>query len=356
MRLICQSNVHFTLALLNRLNSILLLTFLVCLSVQVCVKNDNNPTIISIPNNWPKPFYDFEKNPLNHGIIALGRKLFYDPILSLDNTISCASCHLSFTAFTHVDHALSHGIGDSIGTRNSPVLINLAWSKHFMWDGAVNHIDVQAIAPITHPAEMVEDLENVIRKLNKDKLYPKLFKEAFGSETISSKHLLKSLAQFQLTLISADSKYDKVKRKEEHYSKQEKLGYKLFQKNCASCHIEPLFTSGNFENNGLPVDPYLKDEGRSKITLVESDKYKFKVPTLRNIEFSFPYMHDGRFKSLREVLDHYTDHFQETQNISPLVQKGITLSSNDKSDLIAFLLTLSDKKFLFNPDFQFPRD
>lgn len=310
----------------------------------------------NIPDNWPKPVYDFEKNPLNDKVIALGRKLFYDPILSLDNTISCSSCHLSFTAFTHVDHSLSHGIGDSIGTRNSPVLINLAWNKHFMWDGAVNHIDVQALAPISHPAEMGESIENVILKLNSDSKYQKLFKDAFGSDEILSKQLLKALAQFQLTLISANSKYDKVKRKEAEFTKQEKSGYKLFKKHCASCHAEPLFTSGEFANNGLPIDSNLNDIGRAKITLNDKDKYKFKIPTLRNIEFSFPYMHDGRFKSLNDVLDHYISGISNTENLSPQLINGIKLSSEDKVDIIAFLLTLSDKEFLFNPDFQFPRD
>lgn len=341
---------------MNRIYSILFFLLIVILGLQFKSNNRDNFTFSKIPSNWPKPIYDFEKNPLDAKTIALGRKLFYDPILSLDNTISCSSCHLSFTAFTHVDHALSHGIGDSIGTRNSPVLINLAWSKHFMWDGAVNHIDVQALAPITHPSEMGENLENVIRKLNEHNSYPQLFKEAFGSETISSKQLLKALAQFQLTLISSNSKYDKVKRKEATFSKQEKRGYKLFKKNCASCHSEPLFTSGEFENNGLEVDTFLNDIGRAKITQLSKDKYKFKIPTLRNIEFSFPYMHDGRFKSLREVLNHYTSHISQTENLASQLGNGIKLSSNDKTDIIAFLLTLSDKEFLFNPDFQFPRE
>lgn len=326
------------------------------IGLQFTINNDDNFNLLKVPKSWPKPIYDFENNPLDTKTIALGRKLFYDPILSLDNTISCSSCHLSFTAFTHVDHALSHGIGDSIGTRNSPALMNLAWNKHFMWDGAVNHIDVQALAPITHPAEMGEDLGNVIRKLNEHNSYPKLFKEAFGSETISSKQLLKALAQFQLTLISSNSKYDKVKRKEIDFTKQEKSGYKLFKKNCASCHSEPLFTTGEFENNGLPIDPFLNDVGRAKITQLPSDKYKFKIPTLRNIEFSFPYMHDGRFKSLREVLDHYSSDISHTENLAPQLKNGIQLSSNEKTDIIAFLLTLSDKDFLFNADFQYQRE
>ena len=339
-------------------NVILFLVFISIGSLLCSVQFNVNSEIktISTHKNWPVPVYNFSSKPLDSKVVELGRTLFYDPILSIDNSISCSSCHLSFTAFTHVDHALSHGIGDSIGTRNSPVLINLAWNKHFMWDGAINHIEVQALAPITHPAEMGEDLNHVLEKLKQSKKYSSRFFNAFGDSVISSKQLLMALAQFQLTLVSANSKYDKVKRKEEVFTKQEKAGYKLFKKNCASCHTEPLFTSGNFENNGLPIDKSLNDIGRGKITQIASDNYKFKVPTLRNIEFSFPYMHDGRFKSLNEVLNHYSAGINHTPNLSPKLKNGIDLTSNQKVDIIAFLLTLTDKEFLFNPAYQFPRE
>ncbi|MEJ6584223.1 MAG: cytochrome c peroxidase [Crocinitomicaceae bacterium] len=323
-------------------------------SVQFKIDSEINP--ILIPDNWPDPVYNFSKKPLKAKIIEIGRSLFYDPILSLDNSISCSSCHLSFTAFTHVDHALSHGIGDSIGTRNSPVLINLAWNKYFMWDGAINHIEVQALAPISHPAEMGEDLNRVLEKLRHSKKYQAKFYAAFKDSSISSKQLLIALAQFQLTLISSNSKYDKVKRKEVTFTKQEKSGYKLFKKHCSSCHKEPLFTSGEFENNGLPIDPTLNDIGRGKITQLAMDDFKFKVPTLRNIEFSFPYMHDGRFKSLSEVLNHYTSGVSHTANLSSQLVYGIDLTSNERVDIVSFLLTLTDKEFLFNPDYQFPKN
>ena len=309
-----------------------------------------------IPVGWPKPVYDFNKNPLSTAKIELGRKLFYDPILSLDNTISCASCHLSYTAFTHVDHALSHGINDSVGTRNSPVLINLAWNKHFMWDGAINHIEVQALAPITHPAEMGEDIGHVINKLQGSSLYPKLFLRAFGDSIIKSSYLLKAMAQFQLTLISADSKYDKVQSGELSFTEQEHQGYTLFKQNCASCHQEPLFTTGSFERNGLPIDSTLLDYGRFQISKNPSDSFKFKIPTLRNIEFSKPYMHDGRFKTLNQVMNHYSNNHALNLSLKALSKNEIRLSSRDKVDLIAFLLTLSDKAFLFNPDFAYPRN
>jgi cytochrome c peroxidase len=275
--------------------------------------------------------------------------LFYDPVLSHDNTISCASCHSQYTAFTHVDHALSHGIHDSIGTRNSPALMNLAWHNTFMWDGAINHLDMQALAPISHPAEMGEKIENVVAKLRNTQNYRDLFFNAFGDSTITGEHTLKAISQFMLTLVSSDSRYDSVIRNQIVFSAQEKNGYKLFQKNCSSCHTEPLFTNLKFENNGLALDPFLMDKGRMKITKKPGDSLKFKVPTLRNIEFSYPYMHDGRLKKLSDVLNHYTKDFKEHKN-----GKAMSMSSNEKVDLIAFLLTLTDRKFLFNPNYSYP--
>lgn len=310
------------------------------------------------PAKWPKPAYDFKKNPLSEEGIALGRKLFYDPLLSRNNAISCASCHLSFTAFTHVDHDLSHGIEDRIGTRNSLALMNLAWSSSFMWDGAVNHLDVQALAPISHPDEMDEDLGNVVSKLQKLPEYRKAFQEAYGDSMVTGEHLLKALSQFQLTLVSANSKYDQVMRGEPDavFTEQEEKGYQLFKNSCASCHQEPLFTNGAFENNGLSMDTFLKDMGRMTVTGKVKDAFRFKVPTLRNIEFSFPYMHDGRFANLQEVLKHYDKGIQPHPTLSAELVQGIPLSANDKVDLIAFLLTLSDKEFLFNKAHSFPRN
>ncbi|MCF8464229.1 MAG: c-type cytochrome [Flavobacteriales bacterium] len=318
------------------------------------------PTLIKVtlfyPSSWPKPVYDFEKSALSKEGISLGRKLFYDPLLSADSTISCSHCHLSYTAFTHVDHDLSHGIRDSIGTRNSPALMNLAWNDKFMWDGAVNHLDMQALAPITHPAEMGENLNNVIAKLQRTSSYPKLFQAAFGDSIVTGKHILKALSQFQLTLVSANSKYDKMKRGEYDFTEQEQRGYQLFKANCNSCHQEPLFTNGAFENTGLPVDTTLNDYGRMLITKIASDSLRFKVPTLRNIEYSYPYMHDGRFKTIRQVLNHYGDGIFDSETLANELKGGIPLTSNEKVDLTAFLLTLTDKEFLFNPEFAFPRN
>jgi len=312
--------------------------------------------LFEAPNNWPKPVYDFTKNPLSAEKIKLGRALFYDPILSKNNTISCASCHSSFNAFTHVDHDLSHGIYDRIGTRNSPTLMNLAWHPSFMWDGAINHLDVQALAPINHPNEMGEKIESVVAKLQKARKYSLLYFKAFGDSIVTGEHTLKAISQFMLTLVTANSKYDSVMRKQSWFTVQEKNGYALFQKQCAACHKEPLFTNFEFENNGLPLDSTLKDYGRMKVTNKRGDSLKFKVPALRNIEFSYPYMHDGRFKRLSEVIKHYTSGVQKSKTLSKILEKPISLTSDERVDILAFLLTLSDKSFIYNPKYAFPKN
>ncbi len=337
-------------------NSIIaILSLFAFLGLAMFYPSSTTPIKTTYPSYWPKPTYDFSKNPLTQEGIDLGRKLFYDPILSSDSSISCSNCHLSFTAFTHVDHALSHGVNDSIGTRNSPSLMNLAWHTSFMWDGAVNHLDVQGLAPISHPAEMNEDINNVIKKLQRNS-YPSLFFKAFGDSNITGEHLLKAISQFELTLISCNSKYDSVMQKQTVFNSQEANGYKLFKQNCASCHTEPFFTNHQFENNGLFIDTLLNDYGRYNITKNPNDSLKFKVPTLRNIEFSFPYMHDGRFKNLSEVLKHYTKNINHSTTLSNHLKNPITLTSNEKVDLTTFLLTLTDKNFLFNKNNSFPNE
>ncbi len=330
--------------------------FLLCLFVFALLSfKAREKQLFTVPEKWPNPAYDFSKNPLAVEKIELGRALFYDPVLSASNTISCASCHSQYSAFTHIDHALSHGIGDSIGTRNSPALMNLAWSKLFMWDGAINHLDMQALAPITHPDEMGSTMVNVVVKIQQSAMYRGLFYAAFKDSVITGEHTLKAIAQFMLTLVSANSKYDSVMRKQTTFTAQEQNGYSLFQKNCASCHAEPLFTNLGFENNGLPVDATLNDFGRIKVTQNADDSLKFKVPTLRNIEFTYPYMHDGRFKKLRDVLNHYTSGIHASKTLAKQLQNPVVLSSNERVDVITFLLTLSDKEFLFNPDFSYPK-
>lgn len=327
---------------------------LVCFAIVAFHSADD--LLFEVPSNFPKPVYDFSKNTLSENKIQLGRELFYDPILSRNNMISCASCHSQFSAFTHVDHALSHGIEDKIGFRNAPALMNLAWQTLFMRDGAINHLDVQALAPIGNPVEMDENITHVVFKLQASKLYPKLFYKAFGDSVITGEHTLKAISQFMLTLVSSNSKYDSVMSKQSSFTDQENNGYILFKKNCALCHTEPLFTTDEFRNNGLQIDTTLNDFGRYLVTKNPSDSLKFRVPTLRNIEFSYPYMHDGRFKKLSQVMNHYTNGIEKSNTLANELQKPITLTSNEKVDIIAFLLTLTDKSFLFNPQYFYPKE
>lgn len=312
------------------------------------------PIYFNTPKNWPKPLYDFSQNPLTEEGFQLGRRLFYDPILSKDNTISCASCHLQATGFTHVDHALSHGIEGKVGTRNSLALVNLAWSENFTWDGGVNHLDMQPLNPIASVVEMDETLEHVVWKLSQNPKYTRLFEQAFGDPKITGQRILKALSQFELLLVSANSRYDQVMRNEAEFTQREQKGYELFQSHCASCHKEPLFASHTFEYNGLEVDTMLNDDGRFRITQDNRDKLRFKVPSLRNVQFTFPYMHDGRFKTLTEVVKHYNA-LGNNKLLPKSLAKPLGLSDNDRTDLILFLKTLTDNDFLFDPKFSFPK-
>jgi cytochrome c peroxidase len=286
----------------------------------------------------------------------LGRQLFYDPILSKDHSISCASCHLQATGFTHTDHDLSHGIEGRIGNRNSMTIMNLAWQTSFMWDGGVNHIELQALAPISSENEMGSSLQEVVAKLKASKHYKYLFYKAYNDSLVSGQKTLLALTQFVVMLNSYNSKYDKFMREETggDFTKQEKNGLTIFRNNCASCHTEPLFTNNAFENNGLQLDPYLKDYGRMTITNNPMDSLKFKVPTLRNIQFTAPYMHDGRFETLQEVLIHYSSEMANSSSVAKSLENNIQLSHKERVDLMVFLRTLTDTEFLFDKRFSYP--
>lgn len=318
--------------------------------------NDSELIPISIPKDWPKPVYDFKKNPITEEGFALGRKLFHDPNLSRDGSISCASCHSQYNGFTHVDHAVSHGINERKGTRNSPVLINLAWNTSFHRDGGVNNLEVQPLNPISHPAEMDQPLEAVLEYLSSSASYRSMFFEAFGDSTPSSKTMLFALAQFNVSLVSSNSRYDQYKRGEIEFSKQEQKGLKLFMRHCNSCHTAPLFNSNRFASNGLEIGTAYNDLGRFQITGDPKDSLQFRIPTLRNIAYTFPYMHDGRFDKLRQVVAYYAGEIDiDNPYLSQELRKKIKLSSNDQKDLIAFLQTLTDKEFLFNKKFELPK-
>jgi cytochrome c peroxidase len=224
----------------------------------------------------------------------------------------------------------------------------------FHWDGGVLNLNGQAINPLTHPDEMGETLEGVLKKLNRNSYYKTKFMKVFGAEHIKTSHLLKALGQFTVSLVSANSKYDSVMRKESTFTKQEQRGYSLFIKYCNQCHTAPLFTNFEFKANGIGPNNQFNDSGRALITGKAADAYLFRVPTLRNIEYSFPYMHDGRMSKLKEVIHHYANSSNWVKPISKeLKLKNNSLSPEDQKDLLKFLKTLTDRTFLFNTNFQY---
>lgn len=306
-------------------------------------------SFISVKEEYfPTPHYPIADQ--NSPIVTLGRELFHDPILSKDSTISCASCHSQYNAFAHSDHALSHGIADRIGIRNAPALINLAWSESFMWDGASFSLEAQVLTPLTAHHEMDNSLDTILNRLNKHRKYSYLVQQAFGETPILTKHLLKAIASYESTLISRNSRYDSMRMHLVEFNEQERKGYALFKQHCNRCHTEPLFTNGQFANNVLPVDTTLNDLGRYRITQDSAHIRHFKIPTLRNLLYSFPYMHDGRFKRLRDVLKHYAEGIN-MHDEHRSIEKPITLSSHDITDLMSFLHALTDRTFIFNPHF-----
>jgi len=307
----------------------------------------------TVPANFPDPLYHFETNAVTRAGFELGRRLFYEPRLSRNNTISCGSCHQQGSAFTHHGHDISHGIDDRLGKRNTPAIMNLAWNPSYMWDGGIFDLDLQPIAPITAHEEMDESVDKVLSKLRAHSEYPGLFEKAFGSPEINSARFLKALSQFMLMCISSNAKYDSVMRQEGPvFTEAEQAGYALFRQKCAGCHAEPLFTDHSYRDNGIGIG-FNGDAGRYDVTLNPGDRYRFKVPSLRNLGYTAPYMHDGRFYTLEAVLDQYSEHVQPTPNLDPLLLQngtpGIPLTAGEKKELLAFLNTLNDKKFVSDP-------
>lgn len=331
---------------------ILIIIFISIVLVRCSVDPKINPIVPAdnikeiIPEGWPTPYYNFSNNTLTPDGFILGRTLFYDPIFSSDNTISCGSCHQQFAAFANGGHDLSHGVNGLLGNRNSPALQNLNWNTSFFHDGGVTNLELFPPAPITNPVEMNETMANVVSKISNSTKYTPLFTKAFGDGTVNTQRILKAMAQFMGTMYSYNSKYDKVKKGTETFTTQEQSGYSLFVQNCASCHKEPLFTDYTFKNNGIGVNPAIKDSGRMHITQNIQDIYKFKTPSLRNIEKSAPYMHDGRFSTLDACLNHYASNIPNSSTLDPQLVGGFTLSIQNKADIITFLKTLTDNTFL----------
>ena len=301
-------------------------------------------------------------NPLTEEGVALGKKLFFDKILSRDNTQSCASCHHPQKAFTD-QLQFSTGVQGNKGNRNAMPLFNLAWNfnERFAWDGKEFGLEEQALEPVANPIEMHADWQVVSEKIAQIESYRNDFLNAFGSEKIDATSVTKALAQFERTLISGNSKFDKFLLGEADLTPAEENGFNVFMDeakgDCFHCHgskNNPLWTDNEFHNNGL--DATFNDLGLGKVTGDPNDNGKFKSPSMRNLAFTAPYMHDGRFASLDEVINHYSEGLQPSATIDPLMKQvntgGVNLSNQDKNDLKAFLRSLSDTEFINNPAFR----
>ncbi|QDH80992.1 cytochrome-c peroxidase [Echinicola soli] len=328
------------------------------------------------PNDVPMP----SDNPLTEKGVELGRMLFYEKQLSIDRTISCASCHQQEKAFTD-GKKISTGIHDTPGDKNAMSLANLHWTSRFFWDGRAATLEEQALQPIEDHREMNLPLDQAVARLQADEQYPERFKVAFGTDQITEELIGKAIAQFMRTLVSGDSKFDRWIRSEVEFTEQEQLGMELFFThpepslqirggNCGDCHLGFL-TSGDrnnllgFHNNGLDIDQDL-EEGLAAVTGNSRDKGKFKAPTLRNIALTAPYMHDGRFGTLKEVLEHYDQHIQMNSTLDILIMEAsnedilsgkaikLHLTDSEKEAIITFLHTLTDEKFINNPKFSDP--
>jgi len=310
------------------------------------------------PANFPEATYTFNNNPITQEGFELGRFLFYDPILSSDSTVACANCHQQSKSFADPVHRFSKGVNDASGIRNAPAIQNMAFQEQFFWDGGVNHLDFVPINAITNELELHETLANVVNKLARNESYATRFQKAFGTPELNSQKMLFALSQFMAMMVSANARYDHYVRGEgESLTPEELVGMKLFQQKCASCHATDLFTDGTFRNNGLDTD-FEKDEGRSRVTEREGDRGKFKVPSLRNAELTAPYMHDGRFNTLEKVLDHYRNAVADSETLDPLLRQGsamgIVMSEEEKTQIIAFIKTLTDREFITDKRFSAP--
>lgn len=310
---------------------------------------------IESPSGFPKMTFDITGNPVTINGVALGKKLFYEGKLSRNNTISCGFCHIQEYAFTHHGHNVSHGIDDRLGIRNAPAIQNMAFLKNYTWDGVSHNLDERSLIPITTDFEMDSSLPEAVGKLNADAKYKQMFKAAFGDENITGERILKAISQFMVTMVSADSKYDQYKKGQAAFTGEEIQGMTLFQQKCASCHSGELFTDESFRNTGMYYNAQFDDRGRYRVTLDWDDNMKFRVPSLRNVEYTAPYMHDGRFYTLDAVMNFYSDQVEDNPNLDPQLKQnghlGIPMNTQEKQVIIAFLKTLSDKKFISDPKF-----
>jgi len=327
-------------------------------------------TPYTFENNEPLPSSpNYSNNPLTQEGVALGKKLFYDKRLSGDNTMSCNSCHKQENAFA-TNLAVEVGIDGIAGKRSSMPLFNLLWNQDkFFWDGRALTLEEQTQMPVEDQIEMHETWENAISELQADELYPVLFKNAFNvsSDQITQTLAGKAMSQFLRTLVSNNSKYDQYLRGEYDLNNQEFKGLGMFEvegpkdgvskggADCFHCHPQPIFTDYTFRNNGIDTDNSFTDLGREEFTGNALDRAKFKTPSLRNLLYTAPYMHDGRFETLEEVIEHYNSGGHASSTIDPDMKNleyGLLLTQNEKDNLLAFLKALSDPSFITNPEYQ----
>jgi len=328
---------------------------------------------LTVPAGFPTPVIPAD-NPLTNEGVALGRRLFYEKALSSTGTMSCGSCHQQSKAFTD-GRALAVGVDGVANPRGTMSLANVLWSTQLTWDGAFTTLETQALKPLENPIELHQPLTVGVAKLQASNTYPALFQAAFGTQAITNELVLKALAQFERTLISGSSRYDTYMATRSGFSADELAGLQLYTTHiapgsvrgaeCFHCHSQPLMSSnfeGKFFNNGL--DLTFSDPGRGSLTSLAVDQGKFIAPTLRNITLTAPYMHDGRFKTLEEVLDHYSDHVQmASPNLDNNLIQGLNnppfgthmdLTATEKKQVLAFLKTLTDDNFVTDRRFSDP--
>lgn len=343
------------------------------LTLVSCGVGDSGSFEVPEPDHFAKILYPAD-NPTTEAGLALGKALFFDPLLSADGSVSCATCHQPELAFSD-GRPVSIGISGRSGRRNSPGLANIGYlHETLFWDGRADDLESQALHPIADPNEMGGSWPLMISKLRAHSTYWPAFQRAFGllqPAELNPDHVGMALAQFQRSLISANSKYDRVERGEATYSVTEALGHAIFfdladepgpifdglpTGECAHCHIPPHFTNQRFFNNGLDEAPTLEefaDKGRGAISRSRFDNGKFRTPGLRNVALTAPYMHDGRFKTLHEVVAHYNSGGRYAENRDPNVFP-LGLTPDQEAGLVAFLKTLTDSSFVNQPEYRSP--
>jgi cytochrome c peroxidase len=323
-------------------------------TVKALVATNATPYHFRVPAGFPIPALPRD-NPLTIEGVALGRQLFHEKLLSRDNTLSCASCHNETQAFSDSPHRFSKGVDGQEGTRNAMPLFNLAWKREFFWDGRASSLRQQVLMPIQDGKEMHEPLNELVGKLVAAPGYADQFEKAFGSREVNADRVARAIEQFVLTLESSDSKFDRALKGRVELTEEEKRGFELFMTeydprrgltgaDCFHCHGGPLFSDFRFTNNGLDTNP--TDTGRERVTGNALDKGKFAIPSLRNVALTGPYMHDGRFQTLEEVVDHYCTGTKRSATLDPNLAKhpdvGVPLDADDKKALVAFLKTLTE--------------